>query len=357
MTPSDQRPREEKSTPYKDNRYNLLLQTKGVYLVASEEGIADSSERLIRDLLENDQPIPKGTIFDDDVFSDACRNLSGGQNEARIIQDVSRLIVPSAETLALRAKHLKHLAESVNAGWNNAIALTGVRPQPDYAVGFQRTAFTKDQLTKLSPLIGDFIQGDLSFFMATYYIYFPFLTCEVKCGDVGLDIADRQNAHSMALAVRAVVELFRAVKREAEVHRQVLAFSVSHNHRSVRIYAHYPEIHGKDTTYYRHLIHDFNFTVLNGKEKWTTYRFIRNVYDIWSPMLLRMVCSAIDQLPSDLNFDVPSAPETGPSQGPGNLMQAESAEQSSRPDLAGQTQEATPSDTPLVEPQAAKRKK
>jgi hypothetical protein len=55
--------------------------------------------------------------------------------------------------------------------------------------------------------------------MATYYMYFPFLTCEVKCGAAALDIADRQNAHSMTLAVRGIVELFRAVKREDEVNR------------------------------------------------------------------------------------------------------------------------------------------
>ncbi|KAK3343218.1 hypothetical protein B0H65DRAFT_429446 [Neurospora tetraspora] len=34
----------------------------------------------------------------------------------------------------------------------------------------------------------------------------------------------------MTLAVRAIVELFRIVKREDEVHRQILTFSVSHDH-------------------------------------------------------------------------------------------------------------------------------
>ncbi|POR31095.1 Hypothetical protein TPAR_08665 [Tolypocladium paradoxum] len=66
--------------------------------------------------------------------------------------------------------------------------------------------------------------------MATYYIYFPFLTYEVKCGAATLDIADRQNAHSMTLAVRGIVELFRAIKREDEVNRKILGFSVSHDH-------------------------------------------------------------------------------------------------------------------------------
>jgi hypothetical protein len=45
-------------------------------------------------------------------------------------------------------------------------------------------------------------------------MYFPFLTCEVKCGAAALNIADQQNAHSMTLIVRGTVELFRLVKRE-----------------------------------------------------------------------------------------------------------------------------------------------
>ncbi|EEH11335.1 conserved hypothetical protein [Histoplasma capsulatum G186AR] len=72
----------------------------------------------------------------------------------------------------------------------------------------------------------------------------------------------RQNAHFMALSVRGVVNLFRFVKCEAELHRQILAFSVSHDHRDVRIYGHYPVVNGERTTYYRHSIRQFNFTKL-----------------------------------------------------------------------------------------------
>ncbi|CAG9946168.1 unnamed protein product [Clonostachys rosea f. rosea IK726] len=151
---------------------------------------------------------------------------------------------------------LNILVESTEEGWNNSMPLTGTRPQPDFSIGFRRESFTEDQLLRLSSFIGDFIAGDVSYFMATYSMYFPFLTCEVKCGATGLDVADRQNAHSMTLAVRAVVELFRAVKREKEVHQQILGFSVSHDHRSVRIYGHYPVIDEKtaNTRYYHHLI-------------------------------------------------------------------------------------------------------
>ncbi|KAM3496778.1 hypothetical protein MY10362_009851 [Beauveria mimosiformis] len=308
-TPSDQRAREEKSAPYRDPRYETLLNTKGTYMETSELGVADESKLICRNLLQGEQSIPPGSIFDSTVFERACNNLQKA-NEARVIQDISRLLVPSAETLALYTKPLKLLKESVNEGWNNSIPLTGTRPQPDYSVGFRREAFTEGQLTKLSPFIGDFIRGDLSFFMATYYMYFPFLACEVKCGAAALDIADRQNAHSMTLAARGVVELFRLVKREDEVHRQILAWSVSHDHRSVRIYGYYAVIDGKDTKYYRHPVRTFDFTELNGKEKWAAYRFTRNVYDTWMPDHFKRMSSAIDQLPLKLDFDVSALSES-----------------------------------------------
>jgi len=95
-------------------------------------------------------------------------------------------------------------------------------------------------------------------------MYFPFLMCEVKCGNLALDIADWQNAHSMTLAVRGIVELFRIVKREKELHLQILAFSISHDHGTVRIYGHYPVIDGNKTTFHRHPIRKFDFTELDG---------------------------------------------------------------------------------------------
>jgi len=279
-----------------DERYPLMLEIMGSYMHESKLGITDTSKQLIRDLNSNRQSVPQGTLFDDDIFVHGYCNLQP-KNVERIIQDISRLIVPSAETLALRNKNYNCLIESVNEGWINSIPLTRRCPKPDYSVGFKREAFTEDQLDKLSPCIGDFIAGDQSFFMATYYMYFPFLTCEVT--NDSLEIADRQNSHSMTLAVRGIVELFRAVKREDEVNRKILAFSVSHSHELVYIYGHYPEITSQNIKYYRHLIHSFDFTTLDGKDKWTAYRFIRNVYDIWMPAHFKDICSAIDQLPSD----------------------------------------------------------
>ncbi|KAL2044544.1 hypothetical protein ABVK25_012397 [Lepraria finkii] len=140
--------------------------------------------------------------------------------------------------------------------------------------------------------------------MVIYYLYFPFLACEVKCGAAALDVADRQNANSMTLAVRAVVELFRLVKREKELDREILAFSISHDHRSVRIYGHYPVIEAKKTTFYRCPIYRFSFIALEGKDKWTAHIFTENVYHTWMPTHFTRLCSVIDALPADLNFEL-----------------------------------------------------
>ena len=305
---SDQKQRESKSAPYRNTRYPSLLEGKGSYM---REFDVDDISKIVKDLcrilLEKDQTVPQDSLFRDDLFAKVCQKVQD-RNEAMIIQDITRLIVPSAQNLAIYgATHLKHLVESVNEGWIGSIPVEGSRPQPDYSVGFSRSSFTHEQLKRLDPLIGTVY--DTSFFVATYRMYFPFLTCEVKCGAAALDIADRQNAHSMTIAVRGVVELYRAVKREKELHRKILAFSISHDHRSVRIYGHYPIIDGNKTTFYRHSIHEFSFTALDGKDKWTAYKFIKNVYDVWMPTHLERICSVIDQLPPDLNFEVSQGSE------------------------------------------------
>ncbi|KAL2361680.1 hypothetical protein RJZ56_005428 [Blastomyces dermatitidis] len=311
-TPTDQESRDEKNAKYRSATYETLLATKGSFMRKSELGITDMSKRICKDLVETDQPVPKHTLFRDDAFDEFCQRLQG-KNESRVIQDISRLIIPSAESLAVDgAKNLKHLVESVNEQWSSSIAFCGPRPQPDYAAGFGRSAFTEDQLKKFEPFLGYDPDTYSSFFLATFYMYFPFLTSEVK-GTAALDIADRQNAHSMTLAVRGVIELFKLVGREDEVNREILAFSISHDNRTVRIYGHYAVIEGSKTSFYCHPIRTFDFTELDGREKWTAYTFMRNVYDKWAPDHLKRIHSAIDAIPPGVNFDVPQS-ELGLSQ-------------------------------------------
>ena len=136
---------------------------------------------------------------------------------------------------------------------------------------------------------------------------FPFLTSEVKCGMAGIGIADRQNAHSMTLAVRGLVEFFRLAKQEHELNREVITFSIFHDHQMVRIYGHYPEIHGSKTKIYHHLIHAFDITSLDGKERWTAYKFTVAVYK-HSSHLLERIHSVLNSL--DLDMDILEIPRT-----------------------------------------------
>ncbi|MCJ1243651.1 hypothetical protein MMC30_000848 [Trapelia coarctata] len=288
---SDQKKRESKSAPYRNKRYTTLLAAKGSYMEKSDSGVTDTSLTWCAKLLNSEQTVPKDSLFRDDMFETTCRKVQD-RNEARVIRSITPYIVPSVEDLAtLGAAELRCLIENVNEGWTGGIPV--------------RSAFTDEQLDKLDPLIGTVY--DTSFFVATYQMYFPFFTCEVKCGAAALDIADRQNAHSMTLAVRGIVELYKAVKREKELHREIIAFSVSHDHNSVRIYGHYAIIEGDKTTFYRHPIRNFVFTEQEGREKWTAYKFTKNVYDVWMPLLLEKICSAIDDLPSDISFGISGA--------------------------------------------------
>ena len=303
-TPSDQQPRENKSSVYITAAYETILATKGSYMDRPPFKVTAESMKHCRSLLTTEQTVPQDTLFRDDLFDKTCDSMRG-RNEASVVRHISPLICPSPLVLQIYgARNLDCLTESVNEGWNSAIPVIYSRPQPDYSVGFGRCAFTEEQLEKLKPFVGEIASLYTSYFMGTWRMYFPFLTCEVKCGAAALDVADRQNAHSMTIAVRAVVELFRYVKREKELDREILAFSISHDHESVRIYGHYPLINGQKTNFYRHPIRKFDFTEEDGREKWTAYKFTKNVYDVWMPENFKRICSAIDDLPAGLNFEL-----------------------------------------------------
>ena len=353
-TPSDQRPREEKSAPYRNASYPTLLETLGdSYMDESRLGITDASKALHEDLLERECTTPKETLFADDVFDTACRNVRD-KNEARIILDFARLLAPSPESLAaFGATDLDILVESVNEGWSNSVPITSPRPQPDFAVGFRRSVFSDVQLSKIRPLLGDV--SSVSYFRATYYMFFPFLTCEVKYGATGLDLADRQNAHSMTLAVRGIVELFKLGKREKELHRELQTFSISHDHRTVRLYGYYPAFDGPKTKIHRHQVHTFDITALNGKEKWTTYKFTVAVY-YHSLILLKKIRSLVDDLPPDFALEFSQQSEPQLSEPSGLSQQSEDQvlanSQASQFDL----QQMTP-DTSTQEKSASKKQK
>lgn len=236
--------RDAKYSAYKDVNYAVVLETKNSFMRVSKAGIVDDDRTLCHRLLLADQPIPHESMFDDDRFEE-FHSILQGRSEARVYLDLHPLLVPSAENLVISEQTtLENLVQGYNDPWVKTIPFYGPRPQPDHTVGFRWPTFTNEQRRKLG-----IDPSAKSYYTAREDIYFPFLTSEIKCGKQALDLADRQNAHSMTIAVRAVVELFRNVGRAMEVHRNILGFSISHDAKTVRIYGHYPEIDGESTAY------------------------------------------------------------------------------------------------------------
>ncbi|PTB80392.1 hypothetical protein M440DRAFT_1397743 [Trichoderma longibrachiatum ATCC 18648] len=94
-----------------------------------------------------------------------------------------------------------------------------------------------------------------------------------------------------------VIELFRGAGREAELDRQILGWSIAHDHHRVEISVHYPVIYGDIANFHRKKIRSFDFNDPKC-DRWTAYRFTRNLYGTWMLAHFARVCSAIDDLPN-----------------------------------------------------------
>lgn len=85
--------------------------------------------------------------------------------------------------------------------------------------------------------------------------------------------------------------------RAETLHREILAFTISHDHSTVKIYGHYAFLtEGGKTTFHRYLIRHYAIRDQDGKERWTAYNFVRNVYEHFAPSHLRRIKDAISQL-------------------------------------------------------------
>jgi hypothetical protein len=82
----------------------------------SKLGITDTSKSLCQTIFKKKQTVPQDSLFRNDLFNKTCEKIQD-RNKARVVQDITRLIVPSIETLAtFGAKHLRILIKSVNKG-------------------------------------------------------------------------------------------------------------------------------------------------------------------------------------------------------------------------------------------------
>ncbi|PWY67230.1 hypothetical protein BO94DRAFT_478986, partial [Aspergillus sclerotioniger CBS 115572] len=311
---------EAKSDAYFSDTCIRYLKSKGCYIVrhmSGLAGIADEDKQVCQKLLKRDSVTPTHTmtVFDDDALEYV---VSRGpiKNETGVIRLIAQCIVPSAELEMCRGRlGSLRLIESINEPWIKSSALQhGVKPvkrgeqpqsrlptpQPDYAAGFSKQGLTMNQREKLKPLLGQ--SGETSVLQGTENMIFPFLTAEVKSSTVSLELADRQNTHSITRAMRGVVELFKIVGREDELHRRILGFSIVHDHAAVEVYAHYPIMGPEQTQYYRDEVMPHKISRQNKALRWASYNFVLGVYHHWAQQHYDRLRSAIDQLPEEIDF-------------------------------------------------------
>lgn len=292
VLPKDRWHAEPKGAQYRDALWSIVYDKNKTFMWEFHEGLAEGSLGLCKELLEREQLPPRVSLFDDDVIHEISVR-SQRRNETRVFRDITPLIAPSAELVALRGdKALDILCESANEIWTYSQQLLQYQPQPSYSVGFKALGFTELQFTKVTEFFEDRCTSETSPIMGTSHMFFPCFSCEIG----SFEITRRQNTHNMTIGMRAVVDLFRGVKRESEVHRQILAFSISHDSCEAEIVAHYPVILGETTEFYQQVIASFVFTD-SRFDKWTAYRFTKNMYEIWMPAQFQWICSAINQLP------------------------------------------------------------
>ncbi len=297
--------REGKNFVVRCRRYQQILEFVNIYMSQPESHLRSiqTDKALCQKLLKKEQSVSKDSLFNDDLFESTCEDIAN-RNEARVIQDIDWLIVLASEELFHReAKHLKHLVEIINESWIKFISLVkDSRSQSDFAVEVKSSAFIADQLKKLQLSVDDW--QTTSRLIATDEMYFSFLTAKMKCDNEALHIADRQNAHSVVVATNAIVELYRLVSRQDELNQKILTFSILHDNEVVRMYEYYALIKRKHTLFYRHFIKKFDFISENDEEKWTSYKFTRNVLKIFYSIHHERICFIVDQLLNSEDFAV-----------------------------------------------------
>ncbi|MCJ1476747.1 hypothetical protein MMC13_005416 [Lambiella insularis] len=319
-TPTSKR-RSEYSSSHRSQTVERMA-VHGVFMESSHL-IQKPSRDLCDEYLKGDRKAVKTSVFSSRDFEEVLnrvRNL----NEARIQRDVTPWVVPSVETLFFRGDfQLDWVGEELNAEWIRCAAMGSTTPKPDYAAGLLRCAFTEEEMQKLENHASP--TQPCRF---TPNLCFPFLVCEAKTGEKGINKADRQNIHSASIAVRAIIMLYREAfgttdpSRVHSLYGQVLVFTVSHDNDRVFLYSHFAVTDSSlpsGLKFYRHPIALYSLTTSGGADRLKAYNFVRNVYDRFAPAHRQRIRDALAHIPnpsertglsfaaSDISLDQPDS--------------------------------------------------
>ena len=283
---------------------SVLLQrlaAEGIF-TRSSSLIQPSSKEYCKTLSQGNRAAPEFISIPRDKFFeilDRVQNL----NEARLQRDLMPWIVPPAEVLfSCGELKIDYLGDEVQADWTRCATMGGTRPRPDYTAGLLPKAFTKDETLKLNNYA-----TPTSPVYVTPELCFPFLICEAKTGERGLNEAERQNVHSGAIAVNAIIRLYMAAfgssapNRVKSLSGQILAFTISHDNDQVRLYGNFAiatnDVEDK-YEYYRHPVMGQWLSARDGMNMFEVYSFVRNIYDDFAPKHLQRVKDALAAMPA-----------------------------------------------------------
>lgn len=307
---------------YRDKSYRTTLKNgvDGVRLLMQDDiqlphsrtgpkpSMVQESEDLLRKLMRMRRTKQPGPRFDSRAVTSLLQRLHS-RNERAISHELYPIVCPPAGIVrdisfndsTLQSRY-DDLVDHWDEPWSNSPSLLPrlAVPRPDYCVGFSEEAFEDDQRAKL-----DTIASERTTFMPTSLMYLPFLTCEVKGKNDGIEIAENQNGYSMLVTVRATVELFRTAKLEHNCSGHIMAFSISYNHEQAYIYAYYPVLDGNKTTIYRRKVYRYQLAPDETEDTTRAWNFVRNVYEEWVPRHLPRLREAIDAIDPSVLFPEP----------------------------------------------------
>ncbi|KAL4879506.1 hypothetical protein BJY04DRAFT_193619 [Aspergillus karnatakaensis] len=300
-----------------DYRFAEYARRYGVAVGCSYDNLDLRSSNLCRGLLTQHCRHPDDERFQGEnlKYIIAKMRLS---NETGLIHLVRDLLFPSPD-IAVRNGDVqfKWLEERLAESWACSVpfddqgpglaarflqGLPGVEyhvplPQPDHTVGFNKNAFTSDQMANLQRYIDYY---SISHFKGPNGIFFPFFTTEIKQKPRTLAMADLQNAHSMTVGMRGVVELYRRVhpNKVKELNGKVIGFSISLSPDQASLHAHFPVVDEQHNVEYRRVLLDsFNWTLVDHRKR--CYNFAMAIYTNFAQAHRYHICSAIDALPDD----------------------------------------------------------
>lgn len=127
-------------------------------------------------------------------------------------------------------------------------------------------------------------------------LYFPYLTCEVKTSSSDLKVAERQNMHSMSVALRSLVQLAELAGMPEMVHRRILGYSISYSEGYVYIHGHYLLLReGMPTQYARCLLTNC-FYIWNKENRWKCYSFVEKLDTDFLPKHVALVKEMLSRI-------------------------------------------------------------